>query len=183
MNSIARSKPAQATSSLVYGIAVGTVAAALLDATDGVIFFWLTAHLNPIQVLQYIASGAFGKASNSGGFATASAGLVFHFIISLAAVSVFFALYARSSIVRKHAPAVGLAYGAVVWCFMNLLVLPLSAVTPTPIGLLTVVHGLIGHALFVGLPAALSARRYLPDALATGRPASLERDEIDGSAA
>jgi hypothetical protein len=148
--------------SLINGVAIGTVAVALLDATDGVVYFWLTAHLNPIQVLQYIASGAFGEASYRGGLATAFAGLVFHFIISFVAVSVFAALYTFSRTVRVHAPAVGLAYGAVVWCFMNLVVLPLSAVTPSVLGPLTVIHGLIGHALFVGLPSALSLRRYLP---------------------
>ena len=118
-------------SPLIYGVAVGTIVVALLDATDGVIYFWLTAHLNPIGVLQYIASGALGAAAYSGGLATAFAGLVFHFVISLAAVSVFAALYTRSGVVRNHAPVVGLAYGAVVWCFMNLVVLPLSAVTAT----------------------------------------------------
>ena len=140
-------------------IAVGTVAVALLDATDGVIYFWLTAQLNPITVLQYIASGAFGAASYSGGLATAFAGLVFHFIISLAVVSAFVALYLRSRLVRDLAPAAGLAYGAAVWCIMNVLVLPMTAVTPTTVSALTVVHGLIGHAFFVGLPAALVARR------------------------
>ncbi len=150
-------------SSPIHGVAVGTVAVALLDATDGVIYFWLTAKLNPIQVLQYIASGAFGAASYRGGFATAFAGLAFHFIISFAAVSMFALLYTRSHVVRNHAPAFGLAFGAAVWCFMNLFVLPLSAVAPAALTPLAVIHGLIGHALFVGLPAALSIRRYSRD--------------------
>jgi hypothetical protein len=170
-------------SSLIYGVAVGTVAVALLDATDGVIYFWLTAHLNPIEVLQYIASGAFGAAAYRGGLATAFAGLVFHFIISFAAVTVFASLYARLHVVRNHAPAVGLAYGAVVWCFMNLLVLPLSAVTPTPLSALSVIHGLIGHALFVGLPAALSMRRYAPGVPPMGVAPIRDRGELDESVA
>ncbi len=160
------------TSSLLYGVAIGTVAVALLDATDGVVYFWLTAHLNPIQVLQYIASGAFGAAAYTGGLATAFAGLVFHFVISCAAVCVFAALYTFSRTVRTHAPAVGLGYGAVVWCFMNLVVLPLSAVAPAVLTPLAVIHGLIGHALFVGLPSALAMRRYLPVPPATS-PTSL----------
>ena len=163
MNGSAQLKSPRAISPLMYGVAVGTVAVALLDATDGVIYFWLTAHLNPIEVLQYIASGAFGPAAYRGGLATAFAGLVFHFIISFVAVSVFAALYTRSRVVRNHAPAIGLAYGAVVWCFMNLIVLPLSAVAPAALGPLAVIHGLIGHAIFVGLPAALSLRRYSRD--------------------
>jgi uncharacterized membrane protein YagU involved in acid resistance len=169
--------------SLIYGVAVGTVAVALLDATDGVIYFWLTAHLNPIQVLQYIASGAFGAAAYRGGLATAFAGLVFHFIISFAAVTVFASLYTRLHVVRQHAPAIGLAYGAVVWCFMNLLVLPLSAVTPTTLSALSVIHGLIGHALFVGLPAALSVRRYSPNEATMGIAPMRDRVEFDQSGA
>ncbi len=160
MNTSVRLKSPRAMSLLMYGVAVGTVAVALLDATDGVVYFWLTAHLNPIEVLQYIASGAFGAAAFRGGLATAFAGLVFHFSISFAAVSAFAALYARSRTVRNHALAVGFAYGAVVWCFMNLVVLPLSAVAPVALTPLAVIHGLIGHAVFVGLPAALAVRRY-----------------------
>ncbi len=45
---------------------------------------------------------------------------------------------------------------------MNLLVLPHSGVPQLPLTTLVVVHGIIGHALFVGLPAALAARRWLP---------------------
>ena len=158
----------KALASLIYGVAVGTVAVALLDATDGVIYFWLTAHLNPVQVLQYIASGAFGSSAYSGGLATAFAGLVFHFIIAFVAVSVFALLYARLQIVRDHAPPIGMAYGAVVWCVMNLIVLPISAVAPAELSPLVVIHGLIGHALFVGLPAALALRRYVRNEPAMG---------------
>jgi uncharacterized membrane protein YagU involved in acid resistance len=140
---------------------MGTIAVVLLDATDGVIYFGLTAHRNPIQVLQYIASGAFGTASFDGGLATAFAGLVFHILISLVAVIVFAALYLRSRTVRDHAIAAGLVYGGIVWSFMNLVVLPASAVAPSALTPLAVVHGLVGHALFVGLPAALAMRRYL----------------------
>ena len=169
--------------SLIYGVAAGTIATALLDASDGVIYFWLTARMNPIQVLQYIASGAFGSAAYSGGLATAFAGLVFHFLISLIAVSVFAVLYLHSRIVRDHAPAAGLAYGAAVWCVMNLVALPLSAVTPSALSVLAVIHGVIGHALFVGLPAALAMRWYVPGQRAAVRAVTRDRDEFDGSAA
>jgi uncharacterized membrane protein YagU involved in acid resistance len=63
--------------------------------------------------------------------------------------------------VRQFTAASGLVYGAVVWLFMNLLVLPHSGVPQLPLTTLAVVHRIIGHALFVGLPAALAARRWL----------------------
>ncbi len=144
---------------LIGSIAIGTAAVFLLDATDGVIYFAVTAHRNPIQVLQYIASGAFGSAAFDGGLVTAFAGLVFHFVISLAVVFAFALLYSRLRIVREHAIVTGLMYGGAVWAFMNLVVLPASAVGPSLLTPLAVVHGLLGHALFVGLPAALALRR------------------------
>jgi hypothetical protein len=140
-------------------IAIGTVAVALLDATDGVIFYWITQGKNPVQVLQYIASGAFGPDAYQGGLGTAFAGLVFHFIISFVVVSIFVAAYVRVPAIRSNAIPVGLAYGAAVWAVMNLLVLPHTGAAG-PISVLSAANGLIGHALFVGLPAALAAQRF-----------------------
>jgi hypothetical protein len=57
--------------------------------------------------------------------------------------------------------AAGVAWGAGVWAFMNLLVLPMSYVPPAPITVVTAIHGVVGHALFVGLAAAIVARRVL----------------------
>jgi hypothetical protein len=56
----------------------GGLVAGILDAVDGVIAFG-TQGLNPIQVLQYIASGALGKSAFQGGLATAALGAVFSF--------------------------------------------------------------------------------------------------------
>jgi hypothetical protein len=66
----------------------GGLVAGILDAVDGVIVFG-TQGLNPIQVLQYIASGALGKSAFQGGLATAALGAVFHFAIAWMAAAVF----------------------------------------------------------------------------------------------
>jgi hypothetical protein len=152
---LATTKPA-----IFQALAAGTVAVALLDATDGVVFYWLTAHKNPIQVLQYIASGAFGAAAYDGGLATAFAGLLLHVGISAVVAGAFVAAYLRWPAVREHAIALGLVYGAAVWAFMNLAVLPHTGAAG-PISSLQAANGLIGHALFVGLPAALASRRFI----------------------
>jgi hypothetical protein len=52
--------------------------------------------LNPIQVLQYIASGALGKSAFEGGLVTAALGAMFHFIIAWAAAAVFVLASRRS---------------------------------------------------------------------------------------
>src|SRR5215472_1773924 len=62
----------------------GGLVAGVLDAVDGVIAYG-TQGLNPIQVLQYIASGALGQSAFEGGLATAALGAAFHFAIVWAA--------------------------------------------------------------------------------------------------
>jgi len=135
------------------GLVAGT-----LDAVDGVIAFG-TQGLNPIQVLQYIASGALGKAAFQGGLATAAVGAALHFSIAWVAAAVFVSAARRLEVLKTHAVLAGLLYGSAVYFFMNYLVLPLSAVAASTFQLGLFLNGVIGHALFVGLPISLFARR------------------------
>ena len=61
MNNAAVLSPKQALTN-VQAIFWGGLVAGALDALDGVIAYG-TQGLNPIQVLQYIASGALGKSA------------------------------------------------------------------------------------------------------------------------
>jgi hypothetical protein len=79
--------PKQSLTTL-HALFLGGLIAGTLDAVDGVIAFG-TQGLNPIQVLQYIASGALGQAAFRGGLATAALGALFHFIIAWVAAGVF----------------------------------------------------------------------------------------------
>jgi hypothetical protein len=136
----------------------GGLVAGILDAVDGVIVFG-TQGLNPIQVLQYIASGALGKSAFQGGLATAALGAVFHFAIAWMAAAVFVLATRGLEILKTHAVPAGLLYGAAVYFFMNYLVPPLSAVAASTFHLGLFLNGVIGHALFVGLPISLFTRR------------------------
>ena len=136
----------------------GGLVAGILDAVDGVIAFG-TQGLNPIQVLQYIASGALGQSAFQGGLATAAVGAAFHFTIAWVAAGVFVLATRRLQILKTHAVLAGLLYGTAVYFFMNYLVLPLSAVAANTFHLGLFLNGVIGHALFVGLPISLFARR------------------------
>jgi hypothetical protein len=155
--------PNQSAQSLYKAIGFGTLAVALLDATDGVIYAWFAFKQNPVQVLQWIASGALGSSAFSGGLGTAFLGLLMHFVISLAFVALFVFAYLRVPAIRANAVPIGLGYGAAIWLFMNLVVLPHSGVAPEVFSPGFIANGLIGHALFVGLPAALAARKWLGD--------------------
>jgi len=142
----------------VQAIFWGGLVAGILDAVDGVIAFG-TQGLNPIQVLQYIASGALGQSAFQGGLATAALGAAFHFTIAWVAAGVFVLATRRLQILKTHAVPAGLLYGAAVYFFMNYLVLPQSAVAASTFHLGLFLNGVIGHALFVGLPISFFARR------------------------
>ena len=150
--------PAARTLPVSRAILYATLMVGLLDAADGVVFGALHG-LNPIQVLQYIASGLLGTASFSGGLAAAGLGLVMHFAITLVVTAIYILASRRVSVLRSQWVLLGLLYGAVVWAVMNLVVLPLTPVAPSPITTAALMNGVIGHALFVGLPSAFFAKK------------------------
>jgi uncharacterized membrane protein YagU involved in acid resistance len=140
-------------------IAKSAIVAGLLDATAGVIVYFIFKGLNPVQVLQYIASGVFGAAAFQGGLLMAGAGLVFHFIIAFAFAGAFFIVYPRIGLLRKSPVITGLLYGLFMWCFMNLLVLPNSAIGHVPFTTVSILE-IIWHMALVGLPVALITEKY-----------------------
>jgi len=141
------------TISLPKAILWGGLIAGVLDAIDGVVAFGLKG-LNPIQVLQYIASGLLGPSSFSGGLATAALGTVLHFVIALVAAAVYVFASRWLTALKTKPVLFGLLFGAAVYFFMNYLVLPLSAVAHSPFSLALFLNGVIGHSLFVGVPIA-----------------------------
>lgn len=94
-SSLAVATPPVAGGHLLAAIGLAGLAVGVLDATDGVVYFGVTQGLNPIQVLQFIASGALGPAAFTGGLLTAAAGAGFHFAIAYASAAVYAVAYAR----------------------------------------------------------------------------------------
>ena len=150
--------PAARTLPASRAILFATLVVGLLDATDGVVFRGLQGQ-NPIQVLQYIASSLLGESSFSGSLATAGLGLLVHFAISLVVAAIYILASRRIAVLRKRWVLMGLLYGAAVWAVVNLLLLPLTAVAASPITTAALANGIIGHALFVGLPSAFFAKK------------------------
>ena len=151
----------------IQAIVQGGLVAGALDATNGVVAYFLAFKMKPIQVLQYIASGLLGQAAFAGGLATAGVGLLVHFAIAFSVAAVFWFVSDRWPLLRERALAAGLVYGTGVYLVMNYVVLPfLSRVAPGWPTLPLFLNGVIGHALFVGLPVSLAARR----ARTGGRP-------------
>jgi len=160
INRALRSGPQRGERTLPVARAIlyATLVVGVLDATDGVVFLGLHGQ-NPIQVLQYIASSLLGPRSFSGGLASAGLGLVLHFAISLVVATIYILASRRVAVLRTQWVLFGPLYGAAVWTVMNLVVLPFTAVLHGPITAAAAVNGVIGHALFVGLPSALFAAK------------------------
>jgi hypothetical protein len=111
------------------------------------------------RLLQFVASGLIGPKAFQGGTATAALGLGLHFLIAFSLVAVFYAASRRIAFLRRQALISGIIYGLIVYAFMNLVVLPLSAAKPR--------HTLSGdliqigiHMFIIGLPTALLVRRF-----------------------
>jgi uncharacterized membrane protein YagU involved in acid resistance len=68
----------------------------------------------------------------------------------------------------EHPIISGLIYGELVFFFMNMVVLPLSALHTPPLRwtsfspIPALISGIVGHPFLVGLPIALAARKYAP---------------------
>jgi uncharacterized membrane protein YagU involved in acid resistance len=118
----------------------------------------------PTVILQSIASGLLGReAAFRGGMPTAALGALLHFFIATTAAAIYYAASLKLPLLVRRAVPAGLAFGVAVYFFMNYVVIPLSLMRKGPFNLPIFVGGLIGHALLVGLPIALIARRALPN--------------------
>ena len=148
-----------ASNPFVKAVAAAGLAVGVLDALDGVAFFGITAHQNPIQVLQFIASGFYGTAAFQKGLSGALVGLVAHFFIAFAFAAIYVGAARFLPLSRRDAAMWGMIYGIAVFIVVNLVVLPHTAVVKSPFSLPLLLNGVLGHALLVGLPIALAARR------------------------
>jgi hypothetical protein len=142
-------------------IVAGGLAAGVLDMVDALVAYKLAFGMSPLAIYQFVASGLLGKAAYAGGLPSALLGLAFHFLIAFTAAAVFVLASERLPQLRRDAVGWGLGFGLVVFAVMSFVVIPLSRIGASTPPLPLVVNGVLGHALLVGLPIALAARRFL----------------------
>jgi hypothetical protein len=138
---------------------LGGAVAGILDITYAFLFYGAQG-VSPIRILQSISSGLLGKDAYTGGLGTAALGAVLHFFIAFTACAVYYAASRKLQTLVQRPVVWGLLYGVAVYLFMNLVVIPLSAVPGMRYSTASVVGGLLVHMLFVGLPISLAVRRY-----------------------
>lgn len=151
-----RSGPVSAI--LRIGLIAGT-----LDITENLIFNQLRG-ITPKMVFQYIASGLIGRRSFRGGLASVALGVVLHYFIALGWTAVFYAASRKLAILRRQAVACGVLYGAFVYLFMNLAVLPLSRVphTRNAITMASRISGVLAVVFCIGVTISVLVRRTTP---------------------
>lgn len=139
-------------------VVVGGFIVGVLDLAYAIVVY---SPKQPILIPQTIASGVLGVRSYDGGARTAMLGVVLHFVITLTAAAVYCLASRKLVFLVQHAVPFGLIYGALVYLFMHLIVLPLSAVPPGNMPFVYKACEFVEHWFCVGLPISLSVRHYL----------------------
>jgi hypothetical protein len=139
----------------------------VLDIMSAIVAWRIYAGVSAIRIFQSVAGGWLGRpAAVQGGWKTAVLGIFSHFMIAFGAAVLYYLASRKIAFLRDQAVVSGLIYGELVFLFMNVVVLPLSALHTQPFGWTafspwpTLITGPIGHPFFVGLPIALAVRRY-----------------------
>ena len=158
----ARSQPAgwpRRRSDPARAIAIGGVAAGVVDLLGAIVIFWPAA---PAGILRSIAAGVVGSAAaRGGGLGLAALGLVLHFAVAIGAAAVFVAAARRAPVLVRRPWVTGPLYGLVVFLVMNYAVIPLSAIGRFPGPWSATTYQVIAlHMLGVGPAIVLAARRW-----------------------
>ena len=138
-------------------IVAGGVVVGILDLAYAVVVY---SPRRPILIPQTIASGVLGLKSYQDGLLSASLGVLLHFVIALGAAAVYYLASRKLTFLVRRAILSGLLYGAAVYGFMHLVVLPLSAAPTGHHPLAYKLAEFVEHWFCVGLPIALSVRHY-----------------------
>jgi hypothetical protein len=143
-------------------IPMGGLLIGLFDLMFAFTFYGLILGVPFLRIFQSVAAGVLTRPrAYAGGVPTFLLGIVLHFVVATCIATVYYLATLVLPVLIRHPVVSGLIYGMVAYFGMKYVVLPLSAIgqrgaLPRLPILLT---ELIGHALLVGLPVALLARR------------------------
>jgi hypothetical protein len=116
--------------------------------------------LKPMRLLQGISAALLGPQAYQGGIPTAALGLLLHFVVALGAAATYYALSRKLRFLTDYAIPCGIAYAVIVYFFMQNIVLPLSRAADRPFVPKLMFIGIAIHICCVGLPIALTIRRF-----------------------
>ncbi len=158
MNSNQRALPAIKSNPALAILWAGLICGAM-DITAAFVVYGAFG-LKPIGILKGIAAGLLGPSAFQGGSGVAVLGLACHFTVAFLAAATFVAVSRYWKFLVDHFVISGVLYGIVVYFFMQLVVIPLSAAHRSPFSLKFTIIGIIIHIFCVGLPIATVTRKF-----------------------
>ncbi len=142
-------------------ITVAGLVAGTLDILAAILVYSVIQQATtPTLILQFIASGIFGKAAFAGGWTMAFYGLIFHFFIALSFATAYFLAFPYFSFFKTRKMLAGLVYGLFVWMIMNMTVLPLVFQRMPAFQWEGAITGIVILMLCVGLPVSFITHKY-----------------------
>jgi hypothetical protein len=141
-------------------IFITTFIAGCLDITGACTQAYLSRSITPDVLLKYIASGFFGKDAFTGGFGMMIIGLLVHFVIVFACTVSFFLLYPKLKFLRHIIVINSLLIALVASTVTNLVIIPMSNITATPINYSRAMIGFAILFICIGLPISISAKKF-----------------------
>jgi hypothetical protein len=146
-------------------VLAGGLLAGALDLTFA--FVWYGPQgATPLRILQFIASGVLGRGSFQMGLASATLGAFFHFFICVCAAAIYYLVSRRFPFLTRRVLIAGALFGVLMFLAMRFIVVPLSAIKPSPMKVGNVIGELCSHVFLVGMVIAYAASR------AVGRPSA-----------
>jgi hypothetical protein len=152
---------ARFTKASVAGAIVGLIAITIYLVVERALAGGLALIRCLLQLLQWDASNAYGRAAFSGGWTMGLIGLAMDFFVSLAWGIVFTVLYSGVPSVRRNVIVSGLAFGACVMAVMIFAIVPIGYAPQMHKTQSNLLNVLIAHTVFFGLPVALTVQRVL----------------------
>ncbi len=155
---------------LSAGFLVGT-----LDILSAFVDYYIATGNNPLFVLKYIASGAFGESAFTGGSGMMLIGLVFHYCFAFFFTILFFWLYPRIDFLSRNKIITGIVYGIFIWMIMNLVVVQLCKAPHASIREMKaekILKSAVILIVMIGLPLSFIAGKYY-----LNNPGKLQRQD------
>jgi hypothetical protein len=139
---------------------------AILDAAFAIAYYWNVLHAStPARVFRSIASGFLGKAAQTGGNEVIALGVVTHYVVALCWTLSYVLVVRRLPIVTRLVRttggqvAAGMIFGALGYCVMNFVIIPLSRATPQSPASWRFYGMIAWHMVGVGLPIVMLTER------------------------
>jgi uncharacterized membrane protein YagU involved in acid resistance len=138
----------------------GGLAAGAMDLAAAIVSNSLRG-IEPVRVMQSISSGLLGDNAYQHGAASASLGILLHFLMMVIIGAIYYVASRRLSVLNERPIVMGVLYGIAVYLVMNFVVLPVSAFPHELLYAPSAV--LLGASIMVfcvGLPIALIVKHY-----------------------